>query len=144
MIRFISRLNLRSRTLLQGSAFTLMALGLTACGSCPLPDEEDVSGPTVQLYSSNGYIQCESGAQPLMVTANPLSEADISVIDSQCAKDTSGMMVAAVCGAGSPQNFHIHTIAEADLAKAQALGFKTLDEVYGNPNRTYEISDCPE
>jgi len=80
--------------------------------------------PTVEVYRYDGTLQCGLGKErPMAAMAEELGAAGIEVLASRKAKD--GLEHIAVCGA-STGAINVYTIAQADLAVAESMGFDVL------------------
>ncbi|WP_317933154.1 hypothetical protein [Halioxenophilus sp. WMMB6] len=85
----------------------------------------------IEVYISNGAVQCEFKGKPPAATAQLLTGQGIPVARSRCGV-INGVAYPMVCGAGTG-NINIHTIAANHLAAAKVLGFtevSTLPEGY--------------
>ncbi len=77
-----------------------------------------------KVFKYDGSVQCNPGSgTPLDVMALELTGAGIDVICSQQGHD--GMAYITACGAGTGA-INIYTIHSANIADAEALGFKSV------------------
>jgi len=92
------------------------------------------------VYINSGAIQCgyegKSGAE----TATLLTEQNITVSNTQCGH-LSNIAVIAMCGSVATK-INLHSIATADLTKAQSLGFESVDTLKQADNLGYDIGEC--
>lgn len=79
--------------------------------------------PRVKVYKGDGAIQCEGTAITLAAMQASLDGAGVTVFCAQ--KAHNGLMQIAMCGAAAG-SINVYTIAEAQLAQAEALGFSAL------------------
>lgn len=106
-----------------------IALGLSACtgwvqDSGPEPIPEPRPKPllppppagTVEVYTSTGARQCESGGFTLEDRQKELKAVGVQVLAASCGSD--GRMYAAVCG-GTSSKIYIFTIPSSDWPKVQ-------------------------
>ena len=76
----------------------------------------------VQIYKPDGSLQCGMGK----AISSQVMEAQLQGIKVYERKSTSdGMMHMALCGSATGQ-INVYTIDQADLSKAESLGFKKL------------------
>lgn len=114
---------------MQKLSFTLMMLAsalFTGCESLPSTSSSDSHQP-MWVAKDLGLKQCEqrSGQEALARMQQSLDQQQIQVLDAHCASD--GMMRTQVCGA--PQGkLGIYKISAFQLEKAQALGFKQVQD----------------
>lgn len=96
-----------------------IAIALSACAAPPPPG----AMPAVQVYKSNGSVQCAEGGTGLDALRRQLEQAQIRVMRASCGTD--GRMYAAMCGAPDGR-IGIFEIPEAEAARALKLGFAAL------------------
>ena len=77
----------------------------------------------VKVYKYQGSVQCQGGGEPLMRMRRQLVKAGVKVVASHCGVD--GLIYPSVCGAADGK-INVFTIAQTNLAKAQAKGFNLL------------------
>lgn len=103
-----------------------IALGLSACtgwvqDSGPEPRPKPILPPppagTVEVYTSTGARQCETGGFTLEDRRNELKAAGVQVLAASCGTD--GRMYTAVCG-GTSSAIYIFTIPAKDWSKVKA------------------------
>lgn len=108
---------------------------VTGCLHETTSDSKPSVSSTVNIYIESGARQCfpESG-KSAQQTAQLLENLQIKVLESKCAA-WSNRIYPTVCGGGTGK-INIHLISDADLEKAQSLGFNplTTDE--------YSITAC--
>lgn len=92
------------------------------------------------VFISKGAIQCESTGLAPEITAKALTDAGISVIQSQCGQLTDVMFMAR-CGAGTG-DINLHQIAKQDISTAQSLGFEPVSSLKTESSKGYTISEC--
>ena len=104
MINFITRV-----------ALSTTVLSLAACAS---------TQPDTQVFINSGAKQCLGLGKSLDQTAKILTDAGIDNAAASCGQQ-QGVLFPAVCGGGTP-DVNIHTISQADVTAAKALGFKEV------------------
>lgn len=75
----------------------------------------------VEVVISNGKLQCQDNAISIGTSKSNLTDSGILVKQEGCGVQ-KGVDFPAVCGAATGQ-FHIFTISEDDLNKAENIGF---------------------
>lgn len=114
---------------------TLAAAGCFGDGGTVVPIKEPSADPrdpgpgkTIVYERGPTPIQCAGMTTTLKQSAKKLINAGIAISGSGCAAD--GFAYPAVCGAMSGEIL-VHTIPESRLPDAQALGFRSVDELPG-------------
>ena len=104
----------------------LTFLTLFTLFSCNDDDKEK----TVEVFISNGKLQCQDNAIPINTTKSYLTNAGLDFLEQSCGIINAGYP--AVCGGGTGQ-IHIYSIAESALNNAENIGFtntSTLEDGY--------------
>jgi len=109
------------------------SLLLSACVTTAIQDSSLV-------YISTGAVQCESEGKTGVETASMLTEEGIAVTTTLCGSLTD-TAVATMCG-GPTTSINVHSIATADLEKAQALGFESVTVLKAIDSLGYDASLC--
>lgn len=95
---------------------------------------------SVWVYINSGAIQCESKGKTGTETALLLKSENIAVAKTECGHLVN-VAVIAMCG-GPTSNINVHHISNADLEKAQALGFENVTTLKQQDNPGYEFGEC--
>lgn len=104
---------------------TLVGLGLllVACQSTgSMSDKVARSG---EVYIADGSKQCQNFSRNISLSAQKLTEANITVTSSSCGSLT-GVMFPAVCGG---QNGKVHVFQVDDIDAAVLLGFTSVSDL---------------
>ena len=99
--------------------------------SCNDSDKEE----SVDIYISNGKLQCQDNAIPINTTKSYLIEAGIDVLSQNCGVINAGY--AAVCGGGLGL-LHIYTIPLKEINNAVNIGFSDVSLLEDG----YQEVDC--
>ena len=79
---------------------------------------------SVRVYKYDGSVQCEEGGVPVATMQAELVHAGVDVACGRKARD--GRAYPAMCGAATGR-INVYTIDASDLARADALGFKSVE-----------------
>lgn len=109
----------------------LFFLTLLALFSCNDNDKEK----SVEVYISNGKLQCQDNAIPINTTKSYLTNAGIGFSEQSCGVINAGY--ATVCGGGTGQ-IHIYSISINDINSATNIGFTELSTLEDG----YQSADC--
>lgn len=90
---------------------------------------------TVDVFISNGALQCQDNAISVETTTSYLADAGISVLNQSCGIINAGYP--SVCG-GATGQIHIYSIAENDITNAENIGFTNVSIL----DDGYQSVDC--
>tara|TARA_R110002167_G_scaffold179835_2_gene379763 strand:+ start:71109 stop:71462 length:354 start_codon:yes stop_codon:yes gene_type:complete len=109
----------------------LSFLALFALFSCNDDDKEK----TVEVYISNGKLQCQDNAIPINITKSYLTNAGLDFLEQSCGIINAGYPT--VCGGGTGQ-IHIYSISKNDINSATNIGFTEVSTLEDG----YQSMDC--
>ncbi len=109
----------------------LSFLTLFALFSCNDDDKEK----SVDVYISNGKLQCQDNAIPINTTKSYLTDAGIEFSEQSCG--IINAVYPAVCGGGTGQ-VHIYSISKDDINSATNIGFTEASTLEDG----YQSTDC--
>jgi len=100
-----------------------MLLGLFSCN-------DSGNKNTIDVFISNGKLQCQDNAIPTEITESYLTGDGINATNQSCGIINAGYP--SVCG-GATGQIHIYTIAKGEINNAENIGFtrvSTLEDGY--------------
>lgn len=112
----------------------ILPLTISACGGDKNNSEE------TYVFVGSGAIQCQYGGDTLETTAEPLIQAGIDVIESDCAYKTNVVVISS-CGAPTT-NINLHKISSANIDDAEKLGYYSVSVLEADSDPGHEITPC--
>ena len=110
---------------------TLSFLALFTLFSCNDRDKEN----TVDVFISNGHLQCQNNAIPVSTTKSYLTTTGIQVLNQSCGIINAGY--ATVCG-GATGEIHIYSIPTEKVNIAENSGFTQVSELEDG----FQVVEC--